>query len=223
MSEQRIRTIDGKERGLDDAVIDKFASGLRGQLLRRGDPGYDAARKVWNGMVDKRPALIARCAGTSDVVDAVRFAREHDLLVSVRGGGHNYAGKSVSDGGLMIDLGSMKGIQIDPARRTVQAQAGLRLGEFDRETQAFGLATTLGVNSDTGIAGLTLGGGIGWLMGTFGLTCDNRLAADLVTSDGELVRVSEDGNAEPLWGPRGGGGNFGVVTAFEYRLRPPKP
>src|SRR2546426_660221 len=220
MSEQRIRTIDGKERGLDDAVIDKFASGLRGQLLRRGDPGYDAARKVWNGMVDKRPALIARCPGTSDVVDAGRFAGEHDLLLSVRGGGHNYAGKSVSDGGLMIDLGSMKGIQIDPARRTVQAQAGLRLGEFDRETQAFGLATTLGVNTDTGIAGLTLGGGYGWLDGKYGLACDNVLSAVVVTADGRVLTVNADENDDLYWGIRGAGANLGIVTSFEYRLHP---
>ena len=223
MSEQRIRTIDGKERGLDDAVIDKFASGLRGQLLRRGDPGYDAARKVWNGMVDKRPALIARCAGTSDVVDAVRFAREHDLLVSVRGGGHNYAGKSVSDGGLVIDLGPMKGIQVDPARRTVQAQAGLRLGEFDRETQAFGLATTLGVNTDTGIAGLTLGGGYGWLDGKYGLACDNVLSAVVVTADGRVLTVNADENDDLYWGIRGAGANLGIVTSFEYRLHPVGP
>jgi len=223
MSEQRIRTIDGKERGLDDAVIDKFASGLRGQLLRRGDPGYDAARKVWNGMVDKRPALIARCAGTSDVIDAVRFAREHDLLVSVRGGGHNYAGKSVSDGGLMIDLGPMKGIQIDPARRTVQAQAGLRLGEFDRETQAFGLATTLGVNTDTGIAGLTLGGGYGWLDGKYGLACDNVLSAVVVTADGRVLTVNADENDDLYWGIRGAGANLGIVTSFEYQLHPVGP
>src|SRR5438876_11537025 len=176
MSERRIITTSGTERSIKGAVIDKLASDLRGALLCCDDPGYDAARKVWNGMVDKRPALIARCAGTEDVIACVRFARDHDLLVSVRGGGHNYAGKSVCDGGLMIDLSPMKGIHVDAGRRVARAQAGLRLGEFDRETQAVGLATTLGVNTDTGIAGLTLGGGYGWLGGKYGLACDNVLS-----------------------------------------------
>jgi FAD/FMN-containing dehydrogenase len=167
MTTSRIRTRDGNDRALEDSVVSKFATGLQGTVLRPSDAGYDAARTVWNGMVDKRPALIARCAGPADVMHCVRFAREHDLLVSVRGGGHNYAGKSVCDAGLMIDLSPMKGIRVDPARRVAHAQPGLRLGEFDRETQAFGLATTLGVNTDTGIAGLTLGGGYGWLAGKY--------------------------------------------------------
>jgi len=156
MSERRIITTDGGERSVKAAVIDKLASDLRGELLCCDDPGYDAARRVWNGMIDKRPALIARCAGTADVISCVRFAGEHNLLVSVRGGGHHYAGKSVCAAGLMIDLSPMKGIRVDPLARTARAQPGLRLGEFDREMQAFGLATTLGVNTDTGIAGLTL-------------------------------------------------------------------
>jgi len=197
--------------------------GFRGEVLGPSDEAYDDVRKIWNGMIDRRPAVIARCVGAADVVAAVRFAREKDLVISVRGGGHNVSGNAVCDDGLMIDLSLMKGIRVDPSRRTASAQPGLTLKEFHTETQAFGLATTLGVNSDTGIAGLTLGGGIGWLMGTFGLTCDNLLAADLVTSDGELVRVSEDENADLLWGLRGGGGNFGVVTAFEYRLHPLHP
>src|SRR2546427_12816953 len=182
---------------------------------RRAQPSSTA-----RGTTPKRPALIARCAGTSDVVDAVRFAREHDLLLSVRGGGHNYAGKSVSDGGLMIDLGSMKGIQIDPARRTVQAQAGLRLGEVDRETQAFGLATKLGVNTDTWVAGLTLGGGYGWLDGKYGLACDNVLSAAGVTADGRCLTVNAEENDDFYWGIRGAGANLGIVTSFEYRLHP---
>ncbi len=165
MVELTVATKIGAESVIGEADFEKFRSSLRGELLLSSDEGYDAARKVWNGMIDKRPALIARCAGAADVIQCVRFAREHDLLVSVRGGGHNYAGKSVCDGGLMIDLSPMKGIRVDPERRVAQAQAGLRLGEFDRETQAFGLATTLGVNTDTGIAGLTLGGGYGWLAG----------------------------------------------------------
>ena len=223
MSERRILTIDGIERGLDDGVIDTFASRLRGDVLRPGDHGYDATRRVWNGMIDKRPGMIVRCAGTADVLDCVRFAREHSLLVSVRGGGHNYAGKSVCDGGLLIDLGPMKGIHVDPTRRTARAQAGLRLGEFDRETQAFGLATTLGVNTDTGIAGLTLGGGYGWLGGKYGLACDNVLSAEVVTADGRVLTASGTENDDLYWGVRGAGANLGIVTSFEYQLHPVGP
>ena len=218
MSELRIATTDGRERVINDAVIDKFAADLRGELLRPDDQRYDAARKVWNGMIDRRPALIARCTGAADVISCVRFAREYDLLVSVRGGGHHYAGKSVCAGGLMIDLSPMKGIRVDPAGRTARAQPGLRLGEFDHETQAFGLATTLGVNTDTGIAGLTLGGGYGWLGGKFGLACDNLLSADVVTADGRLVITAATENEDLLWGLRGAGANLGIVTSFEYRL-----
>lgn len=223
MSEERIVTTGGLSRVLDASMVDKLARGLRGPLLRRSDDGYDAARKVWNGMVDKRPALIARCAGAADVVECVRFAREHDVRVSVRGGGHNYAGKSVCEHGLMIDLSSMKGIRVDPERRTAHAQAGMRLGEFDRETQAFGLATTLGVNTDTGIAGLTLGGGYGWLAGKHGLACDNVLSVDIVTADGRLLTASATEHDDLFWGVRGAGANLGIVTAFEYRLHPVGP
>ncbi len=223
MSERRVLSSKGAERVLTDAVIDKFASGLRGELLRASDHGYDVARKVWNGMIDKRPALIARCAGTADVIDCVRFGREHDVLVSVRGGGHNYAGKSVCDGGLMIDLSPMKGIHVDPVHRTARAQAGLRLGEFDRETQTFGLATTLGVNTDTGIAGLTLGGGYGWLDGKYGLACDNLLSVEMVTADGRVVTANATENDDLFWGVRGAGANLGIVTSFEYQLHPVGP
>jgi FAD/FMN-containing dehydrogenase len=223
MSEQRILTSNGTERGLDDSVIDKFASGLRGDLLRPGHPAYDTARRVWNGMIDKRPALIARCAGTVDVLATITFAREHDLLVSVRGGGHNYAGKAVCDRGLVIDLSPMKGIHVDPDRRTARAQGGVRLGEFDRETQAFGLATTLGVNTDTGIAGLTLGGGYGWLGGAYGLACDNLLSAQIVTVDGRVVTTSATDHTDLFWGIRGGGANLGIVVSFEYALHPVGP
>ncbi len=223
MTHRRVLTTKRTECLIDDSVIDKFASGLRGVVLRPSDDGYETARKVWNGMVDKRPALIARCAGTADVVDSVRFAREHDLLVSVRGGGHNYAGKSVCDGGLMIDLSPMKGIHVDPVRLTARAQAGLRLGEFDRETQAFGLATTLGVNTDTGIAGLTLGGGYGWLGGKHGLACDNLVSVQVVTADGRVVVASGSENDDLFWGVRGAGANLGIVTSFEYRLHPVGP
>ena len=223
MSERRFVTTTGSEKALDDPALDKLGGRLRGALVRPGDPDYDSVRKVWNGMVDKRPALIARCAGAADVVECVRFAREHDLLVSVRGGGHNYAGKSVCEGGLVIDLQPMKGLRVDPARRIASAQAGLRLGEFDRETQAFGLATTLGVNTDTGIAGLTLGGGYGWLCGKLGLACDNVFSVDVVTADGRLVTASADENADLFWGMRGAGANLGIATSFEYRVHPVGP
>jgi FAD/FMN-containing dehydrogenase len=203
---------------LANGAIDTFRSALRGQLLRPGNPGYDAARKIDNAMIDRRPMLIARCAGVSDVLAAVRFARAHELLVSVRSGGHNVAGNAVCDGGLMIDLSPMKGIRVDPRANTARAEAGVTWGEFDLETQAFGLASTGGVISTTGIAGLTLGGGVGWLNGRFGLACDNLVAADVVTADGDFLRASEQENAELFWGLRGGGGNFGIVTSFEYRL-----
>jgi FAD/FMN-containing dehydrogenase len=199
-------------------AVDAFAATLQGQLLRPDDNGYDAARRVWNGMVDKRPALIARCAGESDVVSAVRFAREHDLLVSVRGGGHSVAGLAVCDGGLMIDLSLMKGIDIDPSARIARADSGLLWGEFDRATQEHGLATVGGVVSTTGIAGLTLGGGQGWLTGKHGLSLDNLLSANVVMADGELLHASAEENADLFWALMGAGANFGVVTSFEYRL-----
>jgi hypothetical protein len=220
MGEQTIETTHGTPLTLSTAKVERFAAALAGSLLRRGDTGYDDVRRVWNAMVDKRPALIARCAGTADVVASVCFAREHDLLVSVRGGGHNYAGKSVCEGGLMIDLSSMKGITVDPSSCTARADAGLRLGEFDRATEAHGLATTLGVNTDTGIAGLTLGGGYGWLAGRFGLACDNLLGAEVVTADGRQLAVGPDENADLFWGLRGAGANLGIVTRFDYRLHP---
>jgi hypothetical protein len=208
---------------LTDEVVDSLRAGVRGPLLRSGDDGFQAARHVWNGMIDRSPALIARCAGAADVIRAIAFAREHGLPVAVRGGGHSAAGSGVCDDGLVIDLSGMKGIRVDPARRTVRAEAGLSWGEFDRETQAFGLATTGGVVSTTGIAGLTLGGGIGWLMREHGLTCDNLLSADVVTADGQLLTASADENPDLFWALRGGGGNFGVVTSFEYRLHPVGP
>jgi FAD/FMN-containing dehydrogenase len=208
---------------MDDAAIRELGTSLRGQLLQPADAGYDTARRIDNAMIDRRPALIARCAGVADVLSAVRFARKHEVLVSVRAGGHNVAGNAVCDGGLVIDVSPMKGIRVDPAGRTVQAQAGVTWGELDAEAQAFGLATTGGVISTTGIAGLTLGGGVGWLNGRFGLACDNLISADVVTADGQFVRASEQENADLFWGLRGGGGNFGIVTAFEYRLHPLGP
>jgi FAD/FMN-containing dehydrogenase len=211
--------------GLDvvPAVVQDFRAGLRGALLQPGDDGYEAARRVWNGAIDRRPALIARCTGAADVIRAVNFARSNDLLVSVRGGGHNVTGNAVCDGGLMIDLSPMKGIRVDTARRSVQAQAGLTWGELDHETQAFGLATTGGQISTTGIAGLTLGGGLGWLMRRCGLAVDNLISVDVVTADGRFLTCRATANADLFWGLRGGGGNLGLATSFEYRLHPIGP
>jgi hypothetical protein len=203
--------------------IDELRIRFRGALLHPGEEGYEEARRIWNGAIDRRPALIARCAGADDVVSAIRFAREQDLLVSVRGGGHSIAGHSVCEGGLMIDLSMMKSIRVDPEARTARAGGGVLWAELDRATQAHGLATTGGIISHTGIGGLTLGGGLGHLMRKHGLTVDNLLAVELVTADGEQVRADAESEPELFWGLRGGGGNFGVATAFEYRLHPVGP
>src|SRR5438034_7887645 len=205
-----------------DAVIE-LASKFSGQLLQPTDAGYEEARKVHNGLVNKRPALIARCRGVADVVDAVALARKVNLEVAVRGGGHNVAGRATVDGGLVIDLLPMKGIHVDPSARTARAQGGVTWSELNRETQLHGLAVTGGVVSSTGIAGLTLGGGIGWLMGKYGLALDNLRSVELVTADGGVLRASKDGEADLFWAVRGGGGNFGVATSFEYQLHPVGP
>src|SRR5437867_2885796 len=205
---------------LHEAVIADLASSLRGELLQPGDRGYDAARAVWNAMIDRRPALIARCAGAADVVAAVQFAREHGLPVSIRGGGHNVAGKAVCDGGLMIDLSPMKGIRVDRARRTARVEPGLTWGELNDDLQLFALAATGGFVSTTGVAGLTLGGGLGWLVRKHGLALDNPLSVDVVTADGQLLIASASQNEDLFWGLRGGGGNFGVVTSFEFQVHP---
>ncbi len=203
---------------LSASAIEKLRTSLGGPSFCPGDQGYDAVRTVPNAMVNRRPAIIARCAGAADVIACVRFAREHDVLVSVRGGGHSVAGKSVCDGGLMIDLSAMKGIRVDPVRQTVRAEAGLKLGEFDRETQAFGLATTLGVVPDTGISGLTLGGGFGHLMAKYGLALDNVIGVDVVTADGRLLTANASENSDLFWGVRGSSGNLGIATSLEYQL-----
>ena len=202
-----------------DPVV-SLGEGFSGEILTPADAGYDAARKIHNGLIDKHPALIARCRGTADVVAAVQAGREANLEISVRGGGHNVAGKSVTEGGLMIDLSSMKGIHVDPARRTVRAQAGVTVRELDRATGVFGLATPSGVVSSTGIAGLTLGGGLTWLIGRYGMAIDNLLSAEVVLASGEVVTASDDTDADLFWAIRGGGGNFGVVTSFEFRTHP---
>jgi FAD/FMN-containing dehydrogenase len=208
---------------IEESAVAQFSAGFAGSVFQPGDEGYDAARVVFNGMYDRRPALIARCSGVADVIAALGLARESGLEVAVRGGGHSVPGYSSCDGGIVIDLRSMRGVFVDPEARTARAAGGVTWGEFDRETQAFGLATTGGRITTTGIAGLTLGSGSGWLERKFGFTLENLLSAQMVTADGEVVTASEDENPELFWGLRGGGGNFGIVTSFEYRLHPLGP
>ena len=203
-----------------DATLARLSSELHGTLVLPGDERYDEARQVWNAAIDRRPAAIARCADADDVVRAVAFARTHGLTIAVRGGGHSFAGKSTCEGGLVIDCSPMKRVEVDAGRLLARAGGGCTLAEFDAATQAHGLATTMGTAPPTGIAGLTLGGGIGWLMGRFGLACDNLVAAELVAADGRVIRTSATERPDLLWGLRGGGGNFGVVTTFEYELHP---
>lgn len=210
-------------RTIDEKIIQELRSELRGPVLVPTDPGYDEARTIFNGMFDRRPALIVRATGAADIMDVVRFVRRHELDFSVRGGGHNVAGKAVCDGGLMLDLSLMKGVRVDRERATVRVQGGATWGDVDRETQAFGLATTGGIVTTTGVAGLTLNGGIGWLRNKYGTSSDNLVSADVVTADAELLTASERENPELFWALRGGGGNFGVVTSFEFRLHPVGP
>lgn len=213
-------TLDGQTAILENGELDDFAAGLRGQLLGPRSPGYHEARALWNSMIDRQPGLIVECAGTADVIRSVMFARRNNLLTSVRGSGHNVAGYGSCDGGLMISLSEMNAIRVDPRARTAWVGPGALLHEFDLEAQAFGLATPLGINSTTGVGGLALGGGFGWLSRKYGLTADNLMGADVVTADGAFLRATEDENADLLWGLRGGGGNFGVVTSFEFKLHP---
>ena len=203
--------------------VKPLKAAVRGDVILPGDASYDAARKVWNGMIDKHPAVIVRPTGVADVMAAVAFARKQGMVVAIKGGGHNVAGNAVCDGGLVLDMSRLKGIHVDAERKTARAQAGVLWGELDRETQAFGLATTGGLVSSTGVAGFTLGGGIGWLMRSCGLTCDNLLSAELVTADGAFTRASATEHPDLLWALKGGGGNFGVVTSLEYRLHPVGP
>ena len=223
MADLNIATLSGDYAVISEAAVEDFRGSLHGESLLPGDAGYDGARRIWNAMIDKRPALIARCSGTADVINSVNFARENGLLISVRGGGHNFPGNSVCNDGLMIDLSQMTGVRVDPAARTVRAQGGTKWGAFDHETQAFGLAAPGGTDLDTGIAGLTLGGGIGWLSGSYGLSCDNLVSADVVTAAGRSLTASADENPDLFWALQGGGGNFGVATSLEYRLQPVGP
>ncbi len=218
MPDLMIKTYSGGETNLKAETIDKLRESIRGKVLTAESELYNEARTIWNAMIDKHPALIVRCVSAVDVMHAVRFAGEHKLLLAVRGGGHNIAGNAVCDGGLMIDLTLMKSVRIDPKGKTARVEPGVTLGEFDRDAQAFGLATPVGINSTTGIAGLTLGGGFGWLSRRFGLSIDNLISADVVTASGELVKASKTSNPDLFWGIRGGGGNFGIVTSFEFRL-----
>lgn len=213
-----IKTRKGSETLIEQLALDEYRSGFGGETLTPQDAAYGEVREIWNAMIDRRPALIARCRDADDVMRSVNFARANDLLVSVRGAGHNIAGNSLADGGFLIDLSLMTAVEVNEDAQTARVEPGATLGDVDAATQAFGLATPTGINSTTGIAGLTLGGGFGWLSRSYGLTIDNLLSADVVTAGGELVTASESDHPDLFWGIRGGGGNFGIVTSFEYRL-----
>ena len=208
---------------VSSSATDELKSAIRGQLLVPGDASFDQARSIWNAMIDRRPALILRCAGAADVRYGVAFARDNNLPLAIRGGGHNIGGSALCDDGLVLDLSSMKSVRIDPAARRAYVEPGATLHDFDHEAQAFGLATPLGINSTTGVAGLTLGGGFGWLSRKYGMTIDNLISADIVTADGELLHVSADSHEDLFWAIRGGGGNFGVVTLFEVQAASGRP
>ncbi|HSE42543.1 MAG TPA: FAD-binding oxidoreductase [Acidobacteriota bacterium] len=218
MSALKIVSLSGQEKTLDKSTIEQLQTQLRGEIILSDHEAYEKVRTLWNAMADKRPSVIAQCAGTADVIHCIKFARDHGLLTAIRGGGHNAAGNASCNYGFVIDLSRMKGMRVDPSTKTVRAQAGVTWGEFDRETQYFALATTGGAVPTTGIAGLTLGGGLGYLARRFGLACDNLLSADVVTADGEFQVANSSENKDLFWGLRGGGGNFGVVTSLEYRL-----
>ena len=223
MTDLTVRTLEASTKKIPKNTVGVLRGKLRGTVALPGEDGYDAARTIWNAMVDRRPALVARCLDAADVINAVKLARDEKLLVAVRSGGHNIAGNAVCDGGLLIDLSLMKSVRVDPASGTARVEPGATLADFDKEAQAFGLATPLGINSTTGVAGLTLGGGFGWTTRKFGLTVDNLISADVVTADAKLVRVSEKEHQDLFWALRGGGGNFGIVTSFEFKLHPLGP
>jgi FAD/FMN-containing dehydrogenase len=220
---QKIATLDGGTTDIGEEDFTAFSGSLRGTLLTSDSSGYDDARTVWNAMIDKRPALIARCAGAADVMQSVKFAAKHKLRVAIRGAGHNIAGRQICDDGLLIDLSQMRTVHVDPSAKVARVEPGATLGDLDHETQAFGLATPVGINSTTGIAGLTLGGGFGWLSRKYGLTIDSLRSADVVTADGRMLRASATENQDLFWGVRGGGGNLGIVTSFEFDLHPVGP
>ena len=219
----RATTTEGREIDLKQDTFDGLKMRLRGPVFLPGDVGYEESRTVWNAMIDRKPAAVARCLGIADVIACVQFARENDLLLCIKGGGHNIAGLATADGALMLDMSLMRGVWVDPQRKVAHAQAGCLLGDVDRETQVHGLAAVLGFVSLTGIAGLTLGGGFGYLTRRWGWTSDNVVGMDVVTADARLVRASSDENADLFWGLRGGGGNFGVVTGIDYALYPVGP
>ncbi|HVC34288.1 MAG TPA: FAD-binding oxidoreductase [Chloroflexota bacterium] len=221
MTDQAI--LNGRRTTVDEEAIKQLRSGLRGSVLVPGDAAYDEVRQIWNGMIDKRPGVIVRCAGTADVIKTVNLARTNNLLLAVRGAGHNIAGTALCDGGVLCDLSAMRGVWVDPDSRTARVQPGCTLGDVDRETQPFGYVVPGGIVSTTGISGLTLGGGFGWLTRKYGFTTDNLLSADVVTADGRLLKASETSHPDLFWGIRGGGGNFGVITSYEYRVRPLDP
>lgn len=223
MTEIRLASLQGGATVVGSETLAVFRETLRGEVCLPGEAGYDEARTIWNAMIDRHPSAVVRCRGAADIMRAVSFAREHGALLAVRAGGHNIAGNAVCEGGLLLDLSLMRSVRIDPVRRTARVEPGAILGDFDREAQALGLATPLGINSTTGVAGLTLGGGFGWLSRKFGLAVDNLISADVVTADGKLVQASATENPDLFWALRGGGGNFGVVSSFEFRLHPVGP
>lgn len=218
MMDLSVRALDASTKKIPQSAITALRSQVRGTVALPGEDGYEAARTIWNAMIDRRPGLVVRCLGAADVMNAVKIARDEKLLVAVRSGGHNIAGNAVCEGGVLIDLSLMKSVHVDLKSRTARVEPGAMLADVDKETQAFGLATPLGINSTTGVAGLTLGGGFGWTTRKFGLTIDNLISADVVTADGNLVRASEQENPDLFWALRGGGGNFGIVTSFEFKL-----